>query len=46
MLTATAEDEYRYVMADLRKIAAVFALCFALLLASWLLIVVSGIVTI
>ena len=46
LLTATAEDEYRYVMADLRKIALVFVLCFALLLASWLFIVVSGIVTI
>ncbi len=46
MLTATAEEEYRYVMADLRKIALVFVLCFALLAGSWLLIVVSGIVTV
>lgn len=44
LLTATAEDEYRYVMADLRKIAAVFALVFGLLVVSWLLIVVSGVV--
>jgi hypothetical protein len=46
LLTATAEEEYRYVMADLRKIGLVFALCFALLVASWLLIVASGVVTI
>lgn len=43
-LTAIADDEYRYVIADLRKIVAVFALVFGLLLASWLLIVVAGIV--
>jgi hypothetical protein len=46
LLTATAEDEYRYVMTDLRKIGLVFALCFALLAASWLLIVATGVVTI
>lgn len=44
--TATAEEEYRYVVADLRRIAAVFAVCFALLVASWLLVVVSGVVTV
>jgi hypothetical protein len=37
-LAAIAADEYRYVVRDLRKIAAVFALIFGLLLASWLLV--------
>lgn len=43
-LTAIADDEYRYVVSDLRKIVVVFVMIFGLLLASWLLIVATGIV--
>jgi hypothetical protein len=43
-LTLAAEEEYRYVMRDLRRIALVFAGIFALLLASWLVIIGGGIV--
>jgi hypothetical protein len=43
-LTAVAEDEYRYVVRDLRRIAVVFAGIFSLLLVSWLLIVVLAVV--
>jgi hypothetical protein len=43
-LEAIAEDEYRYVVTDLRKIVAVFALVFGLLVLSWVLIVVTGLV--
>jgi hypothetical protein len=39
-LTVVAEEEYRYVVRDLRKIAVVFAGIFGLLLASWFVIVV------
>ncbi len=42
-LTAITDDEYRYVVSDLRKIAVVFAGIFAVLLLSWLVIVVGGI---
>ena len=42
-LAAVAEEEYRYVVGDLRRIAVVFAGIFGLLLASWFLIVVLGI---
>ena len=40
-----AEDEYRYVVRDLRRIAVVFAGIFGILLVSWLVIGVSGLVT-
>jgi hypothetical protein len=43
-LEAVADDEYRYVVSDLRKIVAVFALVFGLLVLSWFLIVVTGLV--
>jgi hypothetical protein len=43
-LTAVAEDEYRYVRRDLRRIAVVFTGIFSLLLASWLVIVVFAVV--
>jgi hypothetical protein len=42
-LAVAAEDEYRYVVRDLRRIAVVFAGIFGLLLTSWLLIVVVGV---
>ena len=42
-LAVVAEDEYRYVVRDLRRIAVVFAGIFGLLLTSWLLIVVVGV---
>lgn len=43
-LTAVAEEEYGYVIRDLRRIAVVFAAIFGLLLVSWLLIAVAGVV--
>jgi hypothetical protein len=43
-LTAVAEDEYRYVQRDLRRIAVVFTGIFSVLLASWLVIVVFAVV--
>jgi len=42
-LAAIADDEYVYVVRDLRKIAVIFALIFGLLLASWLLLTTVGI---
>jgi hypothetical protein len=42
-LAVVAEDEYRYVKRDLRRIAVVFTGIFGLLLASWLLIVVVAV---
>jgi len=45
-LTSIADDEYRYVTSDLRKIVVVFVGIFGLLLLSWLLIVVTGIVAV
>jgi hypothetical protein len=45
-LAVVAEDEYRYVVRDLRRIAVVFAGIFGLLLASWILIVGTGAVRI
>lgn len=45
-LAVVAEEEYRYVVRDLRRIAVVFAAIFGLLLVSWLLIVVAGVVKI
>lgn len=45
-LATLAEEEYRFVVRDLRRILIVFAGIFALLLASWFLIIVLGIVTI
>ena len=42
-LAAIADDEYVYVMRDLRKIAVVFAAIFGLLLVSWLALTASGI---
>jgi hypothetical protein len=42
-LAAVADEEYRYVVGDLRKIAVVFAGIFGLLIASWLIIVVLGV---
>jgi len=45
-LAVAAEEEYRFVVHDLRRIAVVFAGIFGLLLASWLLIVVVGVVKI
>jgi hypothetical protein len=44
VVAALAKEEYRYVVADLRKIVAVFGLIFGLLLVSWLLLVVSGVI--
>ncbi len=41
-LAVASEEEYRYVVRDLRRIVVVFAGIFGLLLASWLLIVVLG----
>lgn len=41
-LTAIADDEYVYVVRDLRKIAVVFAGIFGLLLASWLILGALG----
>ena len=43
-LAVVSEDEYHYVVRDLRRIVVVFAGIFSLLLASWLLIVVVGVV--
>jgi hypothetical protein len=43
-LTSIAQEEYRYVVGDLRKIVAVFSLIFGLLIASWLLLGVSGMI--
>lgn len=43
-LAVVAEEEYRYVVRDLRRIAVVFAGIFGLLLVSWLLIAVLGVV--
>jgi len=45
-LAVVAAEEYRYVVRDLRRIAVVFAGIFGLLLVSWLLIVVMGVVKI
>jgi len=45
-LAVVAEEEYLYVMRDLRRIAVVFAGIFSLLLISWLLIVVLGVVNV
>jgi len=45
-LAVVAEEEYRYVVRDLRRIAIVFAGIFGLLLVSWFLIVVLGVVRI
>ena len=45
-LAVVAEEEYRYVVRDLRRIAVVFAGIFGLLLVSWFLIVVLGVVKI
>jgi len=45
-LAVVAEEEYRYVVRDLRRIAVVFAGIFGLLLVSWFLIVVVGVVKI
>jgi hypothetical protein len=45
-LALAAEDEYRFVVHDLRRIAVVFAGIFSILLASWLLIVVLAVVKI
>ena len=45
-LAVAAEEEYRFVVHDLRRIAVVFAGIFGLLLASWLLIVVLAVVKI
>jgi len=43
-LAVAAEEEYRFVMHDLRRIAVVFAGIFSILIASWLLIVVLVVV--
>jgi hypothetical protein len=43
-LAVVAEEEYRYVMRDLRRVAVVFAGVFGILLVSWLLIVVLGVI--
>jgi hypothetical protein len=43
-LAVVAEEEYRYVVRDLRRVAVVFVGIFGLLLASWFLIVVVGVV--
>jgi hypothetical protein len=45
-LAVAAEQEYQFVVHDLRRIAVVFAGIFGILLASWLLIVVVGVVKI
>jgi hypothetical protein len=45
-LAVAAEDEYRFVVHDLRRIAVVFAGIFSILLASWILIVVLAVVKI
>ena len=45
-LAVVAEEEYRYVVRDLRRIAIVLAGIFGLLLVSWFLIVVLGVVRI
>lgn len=45
-LAVVAEEEYGYVVRDLRRIAVVFAGIFGLLLVSWFLIVVVGLVKI
>ena len=45
-LAVVADEEYRYVTRDLRRIAVVFAGIFGLLLASWFLIVVLVVVKI
>jgi hypothetical protein len=45
-LAVAAEEEYLFVVHDLRRIALVFAGIFGILLASWLLIVVVGVVKI
>ena len=45
-LTAVAENEYRYVKRDLRRIAVVFTGIFGLLLLSWSVIVVMGVVAV
>ncbi len=45
-LTAVAETEYLYVRRDLRRIAVVFTGIFSLLLLSWFLIVVLGLVAV
>lgn len=41
-LAAIADDEYVYVVRDLRKIVVIFAIIFSLLLASWLVLGVAG----
>ena len=41
-LAAIADDEYVYVVRDLRKIVVIFAIIFSLLLASWLVLGVGG----
>jgi hypothetical protein len=38
-LALTAEEEYRYVVRDLRRIVVVFAGIFGILLVSWLLVI-------
>ncbi len=43
-LAVVSEEEYHYVVRDLRRIVVVFAGIFSLLLLSWLLIVVFGVV--
>jgi hypothetical protein len=43
-LTATAEEEYQYARRDLRRIAVVFSGIFALLIASWVVIIGAGLV--
>ena len=45
-LTAVAENEYLYVKRDLRRIAVVFTGIFSLLLLSWFLIVVVGVIAV
>lgn len=42
-LAVLAEEEYRVVVHDLRRIAIVFAVIFGLLVAAWLLVVALGI---
>lgn len=43
-LAVVAADEYRYVTRDLRRIVVMFALIFGLLLVSFLVLIVGGIV--
>ncbi len=43
-LSVVAADEYRYVARDLRRIVVMFALIFGLLLVSYLVLIVGGIV--